>query len=79
MRALCDQTLGFERAFAAIYRPYLLAELASDDPEATRWAAEVMARAPLRDDAVIAALERLAQQGDADSRPLAQTALQRMG
>jgi len=76
--ALCDQTLGFERAFAATYRAYLLAELASDDPEATRSAVEAMTHAPLRDDAVVAALERLAQQGDAASKPLAQAALQHL-
>jgi hypothetical protein len=79
LRTLCDQTLGFERFFAAIYRDYLLAELASADPEATRCAAEVMTRAPLRDDAVVAALERLAEHGDAASKPLAQAALAYLG
>jgi hypothetical protein len=79
LRALCDQTLGFERSFAAIYRDYLLAELVSDDPEAARFAAEMMSRAPLCDDAVTIALDRLAQHGAAASKPLAQAALARMG
>lgn len=78
LRALCDHTLGFERAFAAIYRAYLLAELASNDLEAARCAAEAMSHAPLRDDAVVAALERLAQHGDAATQPLAQAALAHM-
>jgi hypothetical protein len=60
LQLLCDQTLGFERAFVAVYHPYLLAELASDDAEAVRCAVEVMGRAPLRDDAVSAALGRVA-------------------
>jgi len=59
LQRLCDQTLGFERAFVEVYRPYLLGELASDDAEAVRCAVEVMGRAPLRDDAVSAALERV--------------------
>jgi hypothetical protein len=75
MRALCDQTLDFERAFAAIYRPYLLAELASDEPAAARLAADVMGRAPLEDDDVRAALERLAMRGDVGSQRLARAAL----
>ncbi|HEY8326319.1 MAG TPA: nucleotidyltransferase domain-containing protein [Ktedonobacterales bacterium] len=60
LQLLCDQTLGFERAFVEVYHPYLLAELASDDAEAVRCAVEVMGRAPLRDDAVSAALGRVA-------------------
>lgn len=58
LQRLCDETLGFERAFVEVYHPYLLAELASDDAEAVRFAVEAMDRAPLRDDAVSAALER---------------------
>jgi hypothetical protein len=75
LRDLCGQTLGFERYFAAIYRDYLLTELNSDDPEARRCAAEVMSRAPLRDDRVIAALTALARNGDEVSEPLARAAL----
>ncbi len=59
LRDLCDQTLGFERFFVTLYREYALAELSSGDIEAMRQAAEAMRRAPLHDDAVIAALERL--------------------
>lgn len=61
LRAICERTLGFEQTFAAVYREYLLAELHGDDREGVRFAAEVMRRAPLRDDAVIAALEALAR------------------
>lgn len=79
LQRLCDQTLGFERAFTAVYRPYLLDELASADPAAVRFAAEVMTRAPLRDDAVIAALETVSARGDdAESATLARTALERL-
>ncbi|HEU5345779.1 MAG TPA: hypothetical protein VFX31_01325 [Ktedonobacterales bacterium] len=79
VQRLCDQMLGFERAFAAIYRPYLLGELASADPAAARFAAEVMARAPLRDDAVIAALETIsARSNDEQSATQARAALERV-
>jgi hypothetical protein len=64
LQRLCDQTLDFERAFAAIYRPYLLDELASAEPAAVRFAADMMARAPLHDDAVIAALEQVSVRSD---------------
>lgn len=59
LRAICERTLGFEQSFVAVYREYLLAELHGDDMEGVRFAAEVLRRAPLRDDAVIAALEAL--------------------
>ncbi|HEX8996825.1 MAG TPA: nucleotidyltransferase domain-containing protein [Ktedonobacterales bacterium] len=78
LRDLCDQTLGFERHFSACYRKYLLAELCSDDPEATRFAAEVMSRAPMRDDATLAALASVAQRRDTDGAPLARAALAQM-
>ena len=75
LREICDQTLGFERHFSAIYRDYLLAELGSDDPEATRFAAEVMSRAPLHDDAVVMALHTLTRRDDTTTATLAQVAL----
>ncbi|HET9112025.1 MAG TPA: hypothetical protein VFN78_14440 [Ktedonobacterales bacterium] len=75
LRHICDHTLGFERHFSAVYRDYLLAELSSDDPEATRFAAEVMSRAPLRDHTVTAALDNIAQQKDTPAAPLARSAL----
>lgn len=75
LRDICDQTLGFERHFSMIYRDYLLAELGSDDPEAIHFAAEVMSRAPLRDDAVVVALDAIAQRDDAPAAALALSAL----
>lgn len=75
LRKLCDQTLGFERYFTAIYREYLLTELRSNDPEAARFAAEVMSRAPLSDGAVMTALDALALRGDTTIEPLARSAL----
>ncbi len=78
LRDLCAQTLGFERFFAAIYRGYLLAELRSDEAAAARMAAEVMGRAPLRDDAVIATLAALARADDAELARLARSALARL-
>ena len=79
LSALCDQTLGFERCFVTLYREYLLAELASADAEGRRLAADAMSHAPLRDDAVTAALERLARDDDEAIATLAQSALAQIG
>ncbi|HET9109217.1 MAG TPA: hypothetical protein VFN78_00185 [Ktedonobacterales bacterium] len=78
LRDLCDRTLAFERSFVSTYRAYLLNELQGSDVEGVRFAAEVMNRAPLRDDAVLATLESLAQRGDVVAEPLVCSALARL-
>ncbi|HEX6121873.1 MAG TPA: hypothetical protein VFY89_01870, partial [Ktedonobacterales bacterium] len=66
LRAICARTLGFENHFLAIYRPYLLAELASEDAAARARALEALEYMPL-DDATISAAASAAR-GRAASR-----------
>jgi len=78
LRDICDRTLAFERSFVSTYQRYLLTELRGSDMEGARFAAEVMNRAPLRDDAALAALESLARRSDTIVEPLARSALARL-
>lgn len=75
LRDICDRTLAFERSFVSIYRDYLLSELRGSDAEGERFAAEAMRHAPLRDDAVIAALETLTLREDESAATEARAAL----
>lgn len=60
LRALCERTLAFERAFLDRYRAYLLGELASGDATVHLVALRPLHLAPLVDDAVVDAVRRLA-------------------
>ena len=78
LRAICAQTLDFERHFLAIYRPYLLDELHGADPAGALFAAEMLQRAPLCDPVVIAALATLAERDGEPVAPVARAALAKL-
>jgi len=53
LRQLCVRTLGFENAFLAAYKTYLLGELRGADAEGQRFARETLARMPFDDAEVL--------------------------
>jgi hypothetical protein len=77
LRAICARTVEFENHFLGIYRHYLLGELA--DPEATHLPKllSLLGQVSYCDEAVLAALQALQQQGRPETSELATRALAR--
>jgi hypothetical protein len=78
LRAICERTLGFENAFLAQYREYLLAELHGADDAGQRQALWVLSRLPLTDMAMRQAVQSLAARASPEIRQSARETMGRL-
>lgn len=63
LRAICARTLGFENHFMTVYRDYVARDLRQPDDDTVLAALKVLADVPLRDPAMVAALDDLVRDG----------------
>ncbi|GCE07496.1 nucleotidyltransferase domain-containing protein [Dictyobacter aurantiacus] len=59
LRSICQRTLGFEQHFLTRYKPCLLKQLRSTNPEQVRFISWVQQQVPLDDPEIMAALQSL--------------------
>ena len=78
LRAICERTLGFENAFLAQYRDYLVKELRGADDAARRQALWVLSQLPLIDVAVLEAVRSLAASASQEIQQLASETVERI-